>query len=83
MDYDAVFASFKRLLRGKAKVEEIVSVFKRAIWNTAEKAFPGVTVAGCSFHWCQAIFRGIKKNLKLDYCTGSQATKRFLGNYSR
>lgn len=42
-------------------MEEIVSDFERARWNAAETAFPEVTALGCSFHWCQAVFRRIQK----------------------
>ena len=41
-------------------VEEIVSDFERAMWNAAHEVFK-CPVIGCSFHWCQAVFRKIKQ----------------------
>lgn len=43
------------------RLEEIVSDFERAMWNAASKVFPHAHIFGCSFHWCQAVFRKIKE----------------------
>ncbi|KAL3859614.1 hypothetical protein ACJMK2_009828 [Sinanodonta woodiana] len=52
-DYLAVFRSLQSRL-GHISIEGFVLDFEKAEWIAIRKAFPGVELKGCAFHWSQA-----------------------------
>jgi hypothetical protein len=55
-DYKAVFCRLLILI-GKAKVQEVVADFERAIISAIKSVLPQVKFFGCAFNFCQALFR--------------------------
>ncbi|KAL5015425.1 hypothetical protein ScPMuIL_009695 [Solemya velum] len=41
--------------------DEVVCDFEAAIWGAVKEVFPSVTIHGCTFHWCQAVYRKISE----------------------
>jgi hypothetical protein len=60
-DYRKVFEKILELLGGECAVKEFVTDFERAIWRGVKETLPEVNIIGCGFHWCQAVFRNLKK----------------------
>ena len=63
-DYDSVFKALHDLVPD-AKVKRIVMDFEKATWASlyglmSRNEFPEVTLRGCFFHFCQAVFRRIQ-----------------------
>jgi hypothetical protein len=66
-DYKAVFRRLLILI-AKAKVQEVVADFQRAIISAIKSVLPQVKFFGCAFHFCQALFRRFKRlGLSLSY----------------
>ena len=75
-DYQAVFRQIVRIV-GTTKVQEVVSDFEKAIIKSIKIVFHNVRFYGCAFHFCQALFRRLKKlGLSIDY--NANKTLRFL-----
>jgi hypothetical protein len=70
------------ILGGECSVKEFVTDFERAIWRGVKETLPDVTIIGCGFHWCQAVFRNLKKiglvGLYKSHHTVHKFLKRFL-----
>ena len=47
--------------------EQSMSDFEFTIFNALTVKFPNVTPRGCHFHYCQAVFRRIQRNMKVSY----------------
>ena len=42
---------------GQCAVQQIVMDFERATWQAIRLELPDVQLRGCTFHWCQAVWR--------------------------
>jgi hypothetical protein len=61
-DYRKGFEKIVEIVGGECSVEEFVTNFERAIWRGAKNALPErVKFLGCAFHWCQVVYRNLKK----------------------
>jgi hypothetical protein len=64
-DYRKVFQKIIEIIGGEADccIEELVTDFERAIWRGARNTFTekNIKIFGCSFHWCKAVYRILKK----------------------
>jgi hypothetical protein len=60
LDYQKVISAVKKLI-GTHSVREAVVDFERALWNALNAIFKGIQIYGCSFHFCQAIIRRLKR----------------------
>ena len=56
-DYEAVLQCIKERLPCQPDWSDFVCDFEAAIWGAARSVLPGVHVHGCTFHWCQAVYR--------------------------
>ena len=56
-DYEAVLQCIKERLPCQPDCGDFVCDFEAAIWGAARSVLPGVHVHGCTFHWCQAVYR--------------------------
>ena len=56
-DYVAVLEAVKQALPSPADVDEVVADFEVAVWTAVRSVYPGVHIHGCTFHWCQAVYR--------------------------
>jgi hypothetical protein len=65
-DYRKVFEKILELLGGECAVKEFVTDFQRAISRGVKETLPEVNIIGCGFHWCQAVFRNLKRLALLD-----------------
>ena len=57
---EALYREVFRMLRVKMegiKIAHIKTDFEKALMNAAKFEFPGVSVSGCWFHFCQSLFR--------------------------
>ena len=59
-DYKAVFKAVKRLLPA-SNLKTITIDFEAAMWKASRHVFPDVSIFGCVFHWCQAVWRCIQR----------------------
>ncbi|KAL5014779.1 hypothetical protein ScPMuIL_009049 [Solemya velum] len=51
----------KTSLSSTFDLDEVVCDFEAAIWGAVKEVFPSVTIHGCTFHWCQAVYRKINE----------------------
>ncbi|KAL5021166.1 hypothetical protein ScPMuIL_000321 [Solemya velum] len=55
-DYMETLKAVKTSLFSTPDLDEIA-----AIWGAVKEVFPSVTIHGCTFHWCQAVYRKISE----------------------
>eukprot|EP00745_Piridium_sociabile_P034125 TRINITY_DN58632_c0_g1_i5.p1 TRINITY_DN58632_c0_g1~~TRINITY_DN58632_c0_g1_i5.p1 ORF type:complete len:288 (-),score=30.59 TRINITY_DN58632_c0_g1_i5:19-882(-) len=61
-DYRKVLKAVKELIRDRGiVVEKFVIDFEAAMWRAIPCVFQDAHIAGCSFHWCQCIWRKIQE----------------------
>ena len=64
-DYAAVFGELKKLLEAdgnQINLTEVLIDFEAAIWKALVQIFGStLTIRGCWFHFCQAVYKKIKK----------------------
>jgi hypothetical protein len=63
--YYQVFTQLKTITKNKIKVRIFTSNFERAEMNMLEALFGNGKHVGCLFHWKQAIFKYLKRQMRL------------------
>jgi hypothetical protein len=62
-DYKAIFRALVSKVGGTVVLKCIVSDFEAAIWRAVRSVFgENVEHHGCTFHWCQAVWRKMQEN---------------------
>jgi hypothetical protein len=75
-DFRKVFQKIIEIIGGECCIEELVTDFERAIWRGARNAFTekNIKIFGCAFHWCQAVYRNLKKIGLVKMCRTNEHT---------
>ncbi|KAL5008579.1 hypothetical protein ScPMuIL_014160 [Solemya velum] len=70
-DYIETLKAVKTSLSSTPDLDEVVCDFEAAIWGAVKEVFSSVTIHGCTFHWCQAVYRKISElGLQTEYKKG-------------
>lgn len=77
-DYVKVFNAILEALPARPAVEMFMVDFELGAWNAISAVFPDAVTKGCTFHWCQAVWRHIQELGLAATFMKREATHRYL-----